>query len=216
VNYFPPYYAAPIVRINTLEKFPRLREVFRQLSGKISEQEMMDMNYQVDELQRSPRELALSFLEKEGFQTVPKKEGEADLVIGSKAFTENFILAEIFAALIEGETSLVIELRQGFGGTKLLMDAIKNGDVDMYPEYTGTGLLVLLQPPSPVVDSLINSRRKVYEYVREKSEELFGLTWLQPLGFNNTTALMMREEDAASHQIESITDLKEYLQSRKE
>ncbi|MFP4092512.1 MAG: ABC transporter permease/substrate-binding protein [Cyclobacteriaceae bacterium] len=211
LDYFPPYYAAPLIRVETLEKYPRLKVIFDSLSAKVTEEEMMEMNYQVDEKKRSPREVAEEFLLANGFDIVPKRTAEAELVIGSKSFTENFILAEMFAALIEGQTSLTTELRQGFGGTKLLMDAIKTGSVDIYPEYTGTGLLVLLQPSAEVVDSLSGNRGKVYEYVKEKSEERFGLTWLQPLGFNNTTALMMRREDPVARQINSISDLKSFM-----
>jgi osmoprotectant transport system permease protein len=210
-NYFPPYYAAPLIRTETLQQYPNLREVFGKLEGAISPEAMMQMNYEVDQEKKSPAQVARNFLDSLGIQPVTKKEGEANIVVGSKSFTENFILAEMFAALIESQTNLVVELRQGFGGTKLLMDAIKSGAVDVYPEYTGTGLLVMLQPSTQVIDSLIKSREKVYEYVQEKSQSRFNLSWLQPLGFNNTTALMMRREDAQALKVESISDLKEYV-----
>ncbi|WP_367281456.1 ABC transporter permease/substrate-binding protein [Porifericola rhodea] len=215
-NYFPPYYAAPLIRTATLKKYPGLKETFDKLEGAISEKEMMQMNYEVDQEKKSPEIVARQFLEGKGFELKPKKKGEADLVIGSKNFTENFILAEMFAALVESQTDLTVELRQGFGGTKLLIDAIRSGAVDIYPEYTGTALLVMIQPPTHVVDSLIKSKEKVYHYVQQKSQEDFGLSWLQPLGFNNTTALMMREEKAEELDIKSISDLRSYIKSLKE
>lgn len=212
-NYFPPYYAAPLARQDILNAYPELEPIFAQLAGKIPEAAMMRMNDAVDRLKEAPSDVARRFLRAQGFQLVPKKSGEADLVIGSKNFTENFVLAEMFAALVESESRLTVELRQGFGGTKLLMDAIKNGDVDIYPEYTGTALLVMLKPPSRVVDSLTGNPQKVYDYVRRECRERYDLRWLQPLGFNNTTALMMREQDADSLNIKSITDLKAYIKS---
>ena len=211
LNYFPPYYAAPLVRQATLNRFPQLQAVFARLADKISEADMMQMNFEVDQNQRAPRDVARDFLQRKGISTVPKKPGEPDLVIGSKNFTENFILAQLFTLLIEGNTDLAVELKQGFGGTKLLMDAIKIGEVDMYPEYTGTALLVMLQPPSSVVDSLIGSKDRVYDYVQREVAEQFDLTWLPPLGFNNTTALMMREAQAEELGIETVSDLKEYV-----
>ena len=214
-NYFPPYYAAPLVRESSLSQYPELRDAFSILAGEVTEQAMMQMNFKVDREKKAPAEVARDFLKSQGVTVLPKKRGEPDLVIGSKNFTENFILAEMFAALIESETKLTVELRQGFGGTKLLMDAIKNGDVDIYPEYTGTALLVMLKPPEQVIDSLIRSPDSVYKYVQEKCSERFGLVWLQPLGFNNTTALMMREEDAKGLEIKKISDLKEFVQSLK-
>ncbi len=212
-DYFPPYYAAPLVREATLEKYPQLKNVFDRLAGKISEDAMRQMNYEVDQNKKSPREVAEAFLKEAGLKTVPKKTGTPDLVVGSKSFTENFILAEMFTLLMESYSNLTVDLKQGFGGTKLLMDAIKTGSIDVYPEYTGTGLLVLLQPEKQVVDSLSGDKEKVYDYVKRQSEERFGLTWLQPLGFNNTTAMMMREQQATKANIQSISDLKRYVQS---
>ncbi|MEQ9443120.1 MAG: ABC transporter permease/substrate-binding protein [Cyclobacteriaceae bacterium] len=214
-NYFPPYYAAPLMRQETLDRFPQLQTVFQDLGGKISEEAMMQMNFEVDQNKRSPRSVAQDFLDSLGFSTVPKKERAADLIIGSKSFTENFILAEMFALLIEGNTHLSVELKQGFGGTKLLMDAIINGYVDIYPEYTGTALLVLLKPDAKTVDSLTQNKEWVYDYVQKEVQQQYGLTWLPPLGFNNTTALMMREEQAKGLSIKSVSDLKRYMQTGK-
>lgn len=213
LQYFPPYYAAPLARQKTMNQFPQLPSLFQQLAGKIDEAAMMQMNFEVDRNKRSPRAVATEFLNAQGFTTVAKKEGDPDLIIGSKAFTENFILAELFTLLIEGQTGLTVELKQGFGGTKLLMDAIINGYVDIYPEYTGTVLLVLLKPETATVDSLVQDKDWVYEYVQREVQQQYDLTWLPPLGFNNTTALMMRENQAQELGIKSISELKIYLQT---
>ncbi len=215
LGHFPPYYAAPLVRQATLLRFPSLRSVFETIAGKISAAEIMQMNYEVDENQRSPRAVARDFLEQQGVTTVDKKRGDADLVVGSKNFTENFILAELFTMLIEANSDLTVELKQGFGGTKLLMDAIKLGDVDLYPEYTGTVLLVMLQPPPAVLDSLTGSKDRVYDYAQREVQRRFDLTLLPPLGFNNTAALMMREAQATRLGLTTISDLKKYVEQGK-
>ena len=215
LNYFPPYYAAPLVRQATLQQFPQLSPLFSSLAGAVSAQEMMQMNYEVDQHQRSPRDVAREFLTQKGISTAPKKRGTPDLVIGSKSFTENFILAELFTLLIEGGSDLTVELKQGFGGTKLLMDAIKLGEVDMYPEYTGTVLLVMLHPSEQELERLAGDKDRVFDYVQQEVQQQFSLTWLPPLGFNNTTALMMREEQAQQLSIETVTDLKEYVTREK-
>ena len=211
LHYFPPYYAAPLVRQATLQQFPQLRPLFDSIADAISADEMRHMNYEVDQNHRSPREVAQAFLHQQGVATVPKKQGSPDVVVGSKNFTENFILAELFALLIEGGSRLTVELKQGFGGTKLLMDAIKLGEVDLYPEYTGTVLLVMLHPSPATLDSLMGNKDRVYEYVQHEVEQQFDLTWLPPLGFNNTAALMMREAQAKQLGIETVSDLKEYV-----
>jgi len=99
----------------------------------------------------------------------------------------------------------------GFGGTKLVFDAQKFGDVDIYPEYTGTGLLVILQAGTQVRDSLGSNSRMVYDYVKEQYSHQYDMVWLPPLGFNNTHALMMRREHAQELKIRTISDLKTYL-----
>ena len=216
LNYFPPYYAAPLVRQATLQRYPSLRPVFELIADKISAAEMMQMNFEVDQNQRSPRTVARDFLEQKGMATVAKRQGSADLVVGSKNFTENFILAELFTILIEANSDLTVELKQGFGGTKLLMDAIKLGDVDLYPDYTGTVLLVMLQPSPEELDSLTGDKDRVYNYAQKEVQRRFDLTLLPPLGFNNTTALMMREEQAARLGLTTISALKEYVEGEGE
>ena len=213
LSYFPPYYAAPLIRLETLSRYPELTAIFEQLAGRISAADMMAMNYAVDSEKQAPEAVAHRFLKEQGFTIVPKKSGTPDIVVGSKNFTENFILAELFAALIEGNTSLMVELRQGFGGTKLLMDALKTGAVDLYPEYTGTVLLVMLQPEEGILNRL-KDKDEVYKYVQQALKKRFNLTFLPPLGFNNTTALMMREKQAEQLNLKTISDLATYVNRR--
>ncbi len=210
-QYFPPYYAAPLIRGETLRRYPQLSKVFENIAGKISEETMRRLNYSVDTGETTPQAAAKGFLENLGIKVLPKKTDKPDIVIGSKNFTENFILAEMFAMLIESESGLTVELKQGFGGTKLLFEAMQSGGVDLYPEYTGTGLLVLIQPEKEVTQVLGGDPEKVYEYVKQVSKEKFDLVWLQPLGFNNTTALMMQKAEAEHLKINTISDLQKYL-----
>jgi osmoprotectant transport system permease protein len=113
--------------------------------------------------------------------------------------------------LIEGNTNFKVETKTGLGGTKICFDALTNNQIDIYPEYTGTGFLVILQPPATVVQRMISSPEAVFSYVQTQFEAQYGLTWLKPLGFNNTYALMMRRQDALAFKVKSITDLKNYL-----
>ncbi|MDZ7694903.1 MAG: glycine betaine ABC transporter substrate-binding protein [Balneolaceae bacterium] len=83
--------------------------------------------------------------------------------------------------------------------------------MNFYPEYTGTGLHVLLDADESTVDSLGNSSLAVYEYVKQETQQRFEISWLQPFGFENTYALMMRSEHAKRLGIETISDLTEFL-----
>ncbi|MEL7006323.1 MAG: glycine betaine ABC transporter substrate-binding protein, partial [Bacteroidota bacterium] len=136
---------------------------------------------------------------------------EGEIIIGSKTFTESYILAHVFAQLIEYETGIKTSLKLGFGGTKLLFDALKYDEVHLYPEYTGTGFLVILNPPNETVTKLISNKDSVYNYVQREFQREYGISWLKPLGFNNTYAMLMRKEQANDLQLKTISDLADYL-----
>lgn len=212
-NYFPPYEAAPFARQEILNKYPEIRKSLAQLKNQISNAEMTAMNYQVDEKKKQPEEVALEFLKKKGFLSKNKKsESKSGTIkIGSKAFTENYILAHIFKMVIEQNTRLNVELKLGFGGTKLLMDAMKNDEIDIYPEYTGTALLLLLDTNKKERSDLFSNPVKVYDFVNSESQKQFGFEWLPALGFNNTFTILMRKEQAEKLDLESVADLAERI-----
>ena len=209
-HYFPPYYVAPLIRRETLEKHPHLRGILNRLGGLIDDEMMRRLNYQVDELKESPRSVAKAFLEEQGFAIGIERKGEGDILIGGKNFTEQVILAEMFSLLIENNSSLDVELKTGLGGTQIAFGALQAGEIDLYPEYTGTGFLVLLSPDEQTVGEIIRDREAVYRYVRDEFAKQYNLVWLDQLGFNNTYALMMREDEASKLEISSITDLADY------
>lgn len=211
---FPPYYAAPVVRPQLLAAHPELREVLGKLAGQLSDSVMTELNYRVDFLHQEPRAVAHSFLRRRGLWHDPRPlpSGAAVVKLGSKIFSEQYILAEMYAALIRGYTALDVETKTGLGGTTICFEALRTGAIDLYPEYTGTGLLVLLQPTPAVVDSLGGDPGAVLRYVRQGFRRRYGLEWLTPLGFNNTYALLMRRQQAAELGITSISELGAYLQ----
>jgi len=206
-NYFPPYHAAPIVRKEVIEQHSDVIESLNLLSGLVSDVEMAEMNFQVDQERKGFEEVARHFLRDKGFSLVESRAG-SDIIIGSKNFTESFILAHIFKLIIEAHTSKSVDLKLGFGGTKLLFDALNTGAIDVYPEYTGTGLLVILKQSN--LDAVVYNKDSVFQYVQDKFNKNYNLHWLQPLGFNNTFALMMRREDAKQRGITKISDLNSY------
>jgi osmoprotectant transport system permease protein len=100
------------------------------------------------------------------------------------------------------------------GGTKICFDALTNDQIDFYPEYTGTGLLAILQPNVKTIDSLSTDKNKTYHYVEREFESKYNIKWLKPIGFNNAYALMMREKQAKQLSIKTISDLKRFLESK--
>ncbi|MDR4892732.1 MULTISPECIES: ABC transporter permease/substrate-binding protein [unclassified Chryseobacterium] len=208
---FPPYYAAPIIKTKTLKKFPELENTLNLLAGKFNDSIMTDLNYRADHLHQTPEKIAKEFLIRNNLYKSPGKRNSGTVRIGSKIFGEQYILAEIYTLLIEGYTDYKVETKTGLGGTKICFDALMNDAIDFYPEYTGTGLLVLLKPSTETISNVSKSPAATYEYVNTEFEKQYGIQWLKPLGFNNAYALMMRRKQAEELHIKSISDLTHYF-----
>jgi len=210
---FPPYYAAPIVREDALKRFPDLEKTLNLLSGKITDSIMSDLNYRTDYLHQSPEKVAEDFLKSRRLLKSSRNGNNGIVRIGSKIFGEQYILASMYTMLIKGYTDYDVSTKTGLGGTKICFDALNNNQIDLYPEYTGTGLLAILQAPSKTIDSLTIDKNKTYDYVAGEFEKKYSIKWLKPIGFNNAYALMMREKQAKQLNIKTISDLKRYLES---
>ncbi|MFZ0597239.1 MAG: glycine betaine ABC transporter substrate-binding protein [Flavobacterium sp.] len=207
---FPPYYAAPIIKTQTLKKFPGLEETLNLLAGKITDSIMTDLNYKTELLKQSPEKVAKDFLVTQGLYKKGNHANGETIRIGSKIFGEQYILAEMYKMLIEGYTNYKVETKTGLGGTKICFDALMNDGIDFYPEYTGTGLLVLLKPSEQKIKEVSKNSRKTYDYVQAEFQKQYQLQWLKPIGFNNAYALMMRRSQAKQLQIKTISQLSEY------
>jgi osmoprotectant transport system permease protein len=123
----------------------------------------------------------------------------ARIAIGSKDFTEQVILGELLAQAIETKTPLKVDRRFDLGGT-LAHEALVAGEIDAYVEYTGTALLAILKGrPS-------SDPAEVYRRVKAEYESRFKLEWTEPLGFNNTFAILVRREDAKNLGLKTVSD----------
>ena len=124
--------------------------------------------------------------------------GDKRIRVGSKKFTENVILGEIVCLLAQS-ADLPSEHRRELGGTRVLWNALLNGDIDVYPEYTGTIQREILQKYD------LKTEQDIYEKLSE-----FDIVISRPLGFNNTYAIGMKESLAKEYSITSISDLRKY------
>jgi len=120
--------------------------------------------------------------------------------VGSKDFTEEFIVGNMYALLLESN-GIPVERKLNLGGTPVLQQALVSNQVDIYPEYTGTGLLTVLKLPSNT------NREQVYNSVRDEYKKQFNLAWLTPAPMNNTQALAMKKDVAAAKGIKTISDM---------
>lgn len=130
------------------------------------------------------------------------KTSDDTLVLGGKLGAEPEILINMYQQLIEDETDLKVELKPGLGKTSFVFNALQNGDIDIYPEFTGTAINEFLKEE---VES--KEDKEVYEQARSGMLEEFDLVYLPPMAYNNTYALAIKEELAEERGIEDISDL---------
>jgi osmoprotectant transport system permease protein len=122
------------------------------------------------------------------------------VVVASKPFGESYLLAEMFAQLLEAR-GIAVDRRPGLGATEVALSALRSGAIDVYPEYTGTGLLAVLHA-APVHDAAA-----AFDTVQRAFEHQWGIRWLPPLGFENTYAIAVRAGTAGRYGLRTLSDL---------
>lgn len=125
--------------------------------------------------------------------------GEA-IKVGSKDFTEQFILGEMYALVLE-DKGFKVERKLNLGGTPVAQAGLQSGQIDLYPEYTGTGLLTVLKLPAN------SNQKQVFDTVAKNYQEKFKLIWLDPAPMNNTQALAMTQANAKKYGIKTISNM---------
>ena len=121
------------------------------------------------------------------------------VVVGSKPFGESYLLAELFAQILEAR-GLSVTRRFGLGGTEIVFPALQQGAIDVFPEYTGSGLLVILKAP------LATDPAEVFGTVSREFAVRYDVRWLAPLGFENTYAMSVRTETATRLGLRTLSD----------
>ena len=126
------------------------------------------------------------------------------IVVGSKNFTESFVLGELIAQQIEAHTSLKVERRFYLAGTYICQQAMLSGRIDIYPEYTGTALTAVLKERPG------SEKAQVYQRVKTEYERRFGLTLGPALGFNDTFAMEIRGEEARRLNLHTLSQAAQF------
>ncbi|MBU3181290.1 ABC transporter permease/substrate-binding protein [Clostridium psychrophilum] len=123
------------------------------------------------------------------------------IVVGCYNSSEQIILGDMLASLIEKNTNLKVETKLNLGGSGLAYSALKSGEIDMYPEYTGMSLVGIMKKAP------INDPAKAYKTVSDYYIKNYGITWLKPYGFNDTYTMSVRQDTAKKYNLETISDL---------
>ncbi len=134
------------------------------------------------------------------WQAPPRPEPAPAVVVASKPFGESYVLAEMFARLLESR-GVAVDRRLGLGATEIAFGALRAGAIDVYPEYTGTGLVAILG------ETPAGGPHDVFARVSRAFRERWGVRWLPPLGFENTYAIAVRRRTADSLGLRTLSDL---------
>ena len=134
----------------------------------------------------------------------PETKAEAaPLHIATKPMTEQYILGEMLKLIIEDRTGYTCEITKGVGGgTSNIMPAMKSGDFDLYPEYTSSGYVLVLEHDAKGVED-----DAMWEQLLQEYHDKFGMTWLGHYGFNNTYCLTVRGEVARQYNLKTCSDM---------
>jgi osmoprotectant transport system permease protein len=122
------------------------------------------------------------------------------VIVASKPFGESYLLAEMFAQVLEVR-GMKVDRRPGLGATEIAFGALRENAIDVFPEYTGTALVAILKH-QPIAD-----RQEAFHAVQQEFNTRYGIRWLAPLGFENTYAIAVRRETAEQYHLKTLSDL---------
>jgi osmoprotectant transport system permease protein len=137
-------------------------------------------------------------------QSHPGATSAQRVVVASKPFGESYLLCEMFSQLLESR-GFSVDRRPGLGATEIAFGALRTDAIDIYPEYTGTGLIAVLHDSLP--DSVAEDPRNVFAHVARRFADLYHVRWLPPLGFQNTYAIAVTRRNAARYHLRTLSDL---------
>ena len=136
-------------------------------------------------------------------EAAKKQEAAAPIKIATKPMTEQFILGEMLKLVIEDTTDYSVELTKGIGGgTNNIMPAMESGDFDLYPEYTSSGYIIVLKHDSDGI-----SDEDMWKQLQKEYKDKYDMSWIGQYGFNNTYALIIREEAAKKYNLTKTSQL---------
>lgn len=145
--------------------------------------------------------LGLTMVTTTGCGSLLAGKSENEIVVAGKNFTEQDIMASVVGILLEENTDLKVTVKSYLGGTDVVFNSMKNGTLDAYVEYTGTGLVNILE------QKVISDQDQVYDVVKKEFADQFQLEWLKPIGFNNTYALAVTQDTAQKYGLQKVSDL---------
>ncbi len=205
-GFWPPYNVAPVIDNTIITADPFVGVVLNAVMASLNAETMSRLNWEVDGNAQEPEDVAFDFFYDNVVDTIPDPAdlpapGDVAIDVGSKQFTEQLVLGNMIALLL-GEYGYNASYTP-LGSTSAAHEALLAGEIDVYPEYTGTGYLTHL---GMAYESDMTSG-DIYKAVKQAYQEEWNLVWLEPSSFNNTYCLAMKESRAEELGIQTVSDL---------
>ena len=204
-GFFPAYNPAPLVRGEILETYPELAEIMKSLSSRLELETLILLNKRVSIDGEMPRKAARDFLVEQGLirgeQPARDDTKQTPIVVGGKTFTEALTLGYLTRYLLEDRGFRVID-EIGLGEVAVITPALLAGRIDLYWEYTGTGLMNVMQ-----YDEVVSDPEECWNLVRDWYMENHGVVWLDYAPANNTFVLFTSRDLHEKHGWTQISDL---------
>ncbi len=208
-RFFPAYNPAPLVRGEILDTYPELADILQTLSSRLDLETLTLLNKRVSVEEIMPQTAAREYLLEQGLieETPPEQDKTKDtpVVVGGKTFTEALTLGYMTRYLLEDRGFTVID-EIGLGEVAVITPALFSGRIDIYWEYTGTGLMNVMGH-----DQVVTDPRECFALVRDWYKDNHNVIWLEYAPANNTFVLFTSRELHREHGWSEISDLAAYL-----
>jgi len=204
-NFFFEQYPVPVVREEILQQYPEIEEIMGEVAEKLDTCTMRRFNYLVDINEKDPGEVVKEWLLEE--ELIPEDPPDppvkgGTVIVGSKEFPEQVILGELTLAALEGN-GITVKDKTALGRTEFIRNALKEGEVHLYWENTREAW-EMIQGEEEI------SGEEVYEEISRKDAEK-GIIWLEYTAFENSEAIMMREEQAEELGITTVSEMADWV-----
>lgn len=208
-RYFPAYNPAPLVRAEILDIYPELADIMKALSSGLDLETLTMLNNEVSVNEVMPRRAAMEYLVDQGLinknPTKPGEEKDKPIVVSSKTFTEALTLGYLTKYLLEDRGYQVVD-EIGLGEVAVITPALASGRIDIYWEYTGTGLMNVMGH-----DEIVTDPDRCFELVKDWYQENHDVVWLDYAPANNTHVLFTSREYHDRYGWTTISDLAAYV-----
>jgi osmoprotectant transport system substrate-binding protein len=212
-RFFPAYNPSPVVRQEILDEYPELAAVMKELSSLLDLETLTLLNKRVSVDNREPEDVARDFLLDKGLISAAAPSADptkaTPIVVSGKTFAEALTLGSLTVQLLE-DRGYTVQNEIGLGEVAMIRPALESGQIDIYWEYTGTGLMNIMQH-----DEVVTDPDECYRLIRDFDKKTNNIVWLDYAPANNTFVMFISKEVFARYGWTNISEMVAYIKENK-